>query len=163
MTAKDVLKFNLVSTRDMLGWYLSDMSDEELKQRPTPKANNIAWQLGHLINSEVHLGSAIPGAHYPELPASIKGQYDNNASASGPAAGYQNKATYLEWFNKVRNATLDCLERIPDAELDKPTSGNMAKFAPTIGALFILTSQHILMHAGQFSVVRRALGKPVLF
>jgi hypothetical protein len=39
----------------------------------------------------------------------------------------------------------------------------MAKFAPTVMALFLLTANHQMMHAGQFSVVRRKLGKPVLF
>jgi hypothetical protein len=39
----------------------------------------------------------------------------------------------------------------------------MAQFAPTLGALFILISNHVLMHTGQFTVVRRKLGKPVLF
>ena len=49
------------------------------------------------------------------------------------------------------------------ADLDKPTPGEMAKYAPTVGALFLLTSNHVMMHAGQFTVVRRKLGKPVLF
>jgi hypothetical protein len=39
----------------------------------------------------------------------------------------------------------------------------MAPFAPTLGALFVLVANHALMHGGQFSVVRRKLGKPVLF
>jgi hypothetical protein len=39
----------------------------------------------------------------------------------------------------------------------------MAKFAPTVGAMLLLNANHVLMHAGQFSVVRRKLGKPVLF
>ena len=39
----------------------------------------------------------------------------------------------------------------------------MAQFAPTLGSLFLLVSNHALMHGGQFSVVRRKLGKPVLF
>ena len=42
-------------------------------------------------------------------------------------------------------------------------TGDFAKWAPTIGALLLLTANHTLMHAGQFTVVRRALNKPVLF
>lgn len=41
--------------------------------------------------------------------------------------------------------------------------GPVARLAPTVGALFMLTANHELMHSGQFSVVRRKLGKPVLF
>jgi hypothetical protein len=49
-----------------------------------------------------------------------------------------------------------------DADLDKPTAGDMAKYAPTLGGLFLLQANHTLMHAGQFTVVRRKLGKPVV-
>jgi hypothetical protein len=39
----------------------------------------------------------------------------------------------------------------------------MAAFAPTLGHIFLLVANHTLMHAGQITVVRRLLGKPVLF
>jgi hypothetical protein len=39
----------------------------------------------------------------------------------------------------------------------------MAKHAPTLGDIFLLLATHTMMHAGQFTVVRRKLGKPVLF
>ena len=39
----------------------------------------------------------------------------------------------------------------------------MAQMAPTLGALLLLNANHVMMHAGQFTVVRRKLGKPVLF
>ena len=38
----------------------------------------------------------------------------------------------------------------------------MAPFAPTLGAFLMLISNHTLMHAGQFTVIRRKLGKAVL-
>ncbi|MBV8230589.1 MAG: hypothetical protein JO329_11450, partial [Planctomycetaceae bacterium] len=46
---------------------------------------------------------------------------------------------------------------------DRPATGKVAAFAPTLGHVLLLASNHTLMHAGQFSVVRRLLGKPVLF
>ena len=51
------------------------------------------------------------------------------------------------------------LETLPEADLDKPTGWEMA---PTVGALFVLIANHPMMHAGQFVVVRRKLGKPVV-
>ena len=50
-----------------------------------------------------------------------------------------------------------------DADLDKPTIGSIAQFAPTLGALFILQANHTMMHAGQFSVEVPQADKPVLF
>ncbi|MBV9122294.1 MAG: DinB family protein [Planctomycetes bacterium] len=163
MNAKEAVKTALQSTQHILNMYLSDLADEDLLVRPVPNANHIAWQLGHLISSEVRMGGVTPGAAYPELPAGFAEQHGKTSAASDPPRGFRTKKDYLDLFNKVRGATLANLERMPDADLDKPTPGEMAKFAPTVGALFVLTANHTMMHAGQFTVVRRKLGKPVLF
>jgi uncharacterized damage-inducible protein DinB len=158
MNAKDVLKQTLTATQDMVAWFLADLSDQDLLVRPVPAANHIAAQLGHLISSETMLGAVLPGATYPALPAALKAA-GGGMPKEDPQGGYLKKAEYLEWLGKVRAATIANLE----ADLDKPTSGDMAKYAGTLGAVLLLVSHHTLMHAGQFSVVRRALGKPVLF
>lgn len=163
MNAKEAIRTALTSTQNLLGWYLSDLSDADLLVRPVPTANHIAWQLGHLIDSEGHLLSQVPGAAYPELPAGWAEQHGKSTAAMDPPKGFATKAEYLSRFNKAREATLAILAKMPDADLDKPTQGNMAQFAPTLGALFLLEANHTLMHAGQFTVVRRKLGKPVLF
>jgi hypothetical protein len=163
MKAKDALKLGLTSTQNLVGWYVGDLTDHELTVRPVPNANNIAWQLGHLIEGEVGLGSALPGATYPELPSSITGQYDKKTASSSPAGGYLTKSQYLELFNKMRTATLANVDRLSDADLDKPNVGEMAKYAPLYADLIVLMANHVLMHAGQFTVVRRALNKPILF
>lgn len=163
MQAKEAVKIALSSTQNLLNWYLSDLSDQDLTLRPVPSANNIAWQMGHLIHSEPELLGSMPGATYPELPATLKQDYTGKKSGVVPPGGYLPKAQYLEWFTKMRTATLANVDRITDADLDRPTTGEMAKFAPNLGALLLLTANHTLMHAGQFTVVRRALNKPVLF
>jgi hypothetical protein len=163
MTAKDAIKTTLISTQQNLGMYLADLSDADLLVRPVPGANHIAWQLGHLITAEIALLSQLPGAAYPELPAGFKEQHDKATAGVDPPKGFGTKAQYLGLFNKVREATLANLAKISDADLDKPTTGRMAHFAPTLGALLILQSNHVLMHAGQFTVLRRKLGKPVVF
>jgi hypothetical protein len=163
MNARDVINNNLKATQGMLQQFLSDLSDEDLLVRPVPAANHIAWQLGHLIASEVMIGEMMPGAKYPELPASLKSQMSGKTAKETPPGGFLKKAEYLDWFNKVRAATIAGVERLSDADLDKPTPPDWAAWAPNLGALLVLTGNHTLMHAGQFSVVRRALNKPVLF
>ena len=70
MNAREAIQFALSSTKDMVGWYLGDLSDADLLVRPVPTANHIAWQFGHLIQSESHLVKmCLPDAAYPELPA----------------------------------------------------------------------------------------------
>ena len=163
MTAKDAIKTALTGTQKMVDWYLSDLSDADLLVRPVPAANHLAWQLGHLIHSEVSLLGQLPGAAYPELPAGWAEQHSKNTAAMDPPKGFGTKADYLNRFNKAREATLATLSKMSDADLDKPTQGNMAQYAPKLGALIMLQSNHTLLHVGQFTVVRRKLGKPVLF
>ena len=162
MLAKDALKLGLASTQNLVSSYLADLSDYDITVRPVPGANNIAWQIGHLIEGEGYLGSVLPGAAYPELPSSLKGQYGKETAATAPSGGFLSKAQYLEWFNKVRAASIAVVDKLTDADLDKPNSGPMAKFAPNIAGLIVLMTNHTMMHAGQFTVVRRLLNKPVI-
>ncbi len=161
MQAKDVIHAALTDTKKNLNWYVSDLSDADLLVRPVPAANHIAWQLGHLIVAEKQLGGGVPGFAYPELPKGYTELYGKEGA--GKDQGFERKATYVDLFNKMRDTTLAAVSKLSDADLDKPTEGSMAKFAPKVVNLLLLLSDHTTMHYGQFTVVRRKLGKPVLF
>ena len=164
MNGKDAIKYALQSTHGMVGMYLSDLSDADLLVRPVPAANHIAWQLGHLIDAELHLLTAVlPGAKWPALPAGFSEKHNKEASRLDGPDQFLKKNDYLGLYSQVREATIAALDKLSDADLDRPTTGNMAKFAPTVGALLLLNANHTMMHVGQFTAVRRKLGKPVLF
>jgi hypothetical protein len=164
MNAKDAIKTALTGTQNLVGMYLGDMSDADLLVRPVPNANHIAWQMGHLITSESSLlKDYFPPGTYPELPSGFAERHNKSTAASEPPKGFGTKKEYLDLFNKQRGATIAALEKLSEKDLDTPTKGDMAKFAPTVAALILLQSNHTLMHAGQFTVVRRKLGKPIVF
>lgn len=164
MKASQVLETALNGTQFLNNNYLSDLSDGDLLVRPAPGANHIAWQLGHVIAAEVNMvRSQLPDAAYPELPAGFVQQHGKETAGQVPPKGFLSKQQYVDLFNRVREATKATVAKLSDADLDRPTTGNMASFAPTLGAFLVLVSNHTLMHSGQFSVVRRKLGKPVLF
>jgi uncharacterized damage-inducible protein DinB len=163
MTGKEAIQRALQSTQQLLGMYLGDMSDQDLLVRPVPNANHIGWQIGHLIASEQEMVKILPGARFPELPTGFVEQHKPANAGTEPPKGFATKAQYLDLFNKTRAATLAALDKLTDADLDRPTTGPMAQWAPTLGALLLLTANHTMMHAGQFTVVRRKLGKPVIF
>jgi uncharacterized damage-inducible protein DinB len=160
MNAKDAIRTALKFSQSMPPKFLNDLSDADFLLRPVPNANHIAWQLGHLIASECRLGQRLPGATYPELPAGFAEHHTKETSKIDPPKGFGTKAQYLELFKKVREATLAKLERLTEADLDKPTTGDISKMAPNLGSILILAANHALMHVGQFTVVRRKLGKP---
>src|SRR5438105_1969315 len=164
MNVKDAMKHSLKSTQNMLEWYLSDLSDADLLVRPVAGANHIAWQLGHLIDSEPHLvHMELPDAAYPALPAGFKEQHTKETSTVDSPKGFRTKAEYLDLAKQMRAATVAALDKLSDADLDRACTGRMGQFAPKLADLFLMVSNHTLMHAGQFTVLRRKLGKPVLF
>jgi hypothetical protein len=159
MNATTSIRKALESTQHVLTMFLADLSDADLLVRPVPGANTIAWQLGHLIASESMAAKHIPAAKYPELPAGFADRH-NNKRAGDDGPGLATRTAYLDLFAKARAATLAAVDGLSEADLDKPTGW---EFAPTLGQLLLLICNHTMMHAGQFSVVRRKLGKPVLF
>ncbi len=163
MNAKEAIRTSLQQSQNLVESVLADLSDADLLVRPVPGSNHIAWQMGHLITSEIGIGKNVPGAKYPELPAGWQEGYTRDTAAPEPPRGFATRAEYLAQFKKIRQATLDAAARLADTDLDKPVTGNIGRLAPTVGALLLFLSTHTMMHMGQFSVVRRKLSKPVLF
>ncbi|MGP0065514.1 MAG: DinB family protein [Isosphaeraceae bacterium] len=164
MTGVQAIQTALKGTQSAMSMFLSDFTDADLFVRPVPTANHAAWQIGNVIVGDAMLiQSQLPDAAYPELPAGfVETHGPEGAKKDGPD-GFLTKAEYLSLFDKVRSATIDAVGALSDADLDRPVTGDFAKYAPTLGHLFLLVSDHTLMHAGQFTVIRRLLGKPVLF
>jgi hypothetical protein len=160
MTAKDPIRHELQSSQYVLGLLLADLTDEDILVRPAPGANHIAWQLGHLIASEHRFLCTLTGVTPPALPDGFAERHSSPASREETSQGFLRKAEYLELLTQVRRTTLAALDRLPEADLDRPNTGPLAPIAPTLGTLFQLMANHVMMHGGQFSVVRRALGKP---
>ncbi len=160
MNVKDALKLGIDSGKMISLGYLEDLTDQELLHRPAKGANHINWQVGHLIESENQMMNiALPGS-MPPLPAGFAEKYTKDTATSDNAATFLKKAELLKVFEQQRAATLKALEKVSEADLDKPTG---VDYAPTIGAMFAMQGTHWVMHAGQWAVVRRQLGRKPLF
>ncbi len=161
MNAKDAIRQSRTSSNHVFQMLLEDLGDADLLVRPVPGANHIAWQVGHVIASEHRMLSRL----FPDLAPALPGEFADrhSAAAARENSGFPTKAEYLALQRRVREATLAALDRCPEADLDKPNSGPTAPIAPTLGAVFMLMANHAVLHAGQFSVVRRKLGKPTRF
>jgi hypothetical protein len=143
--------------------YLEDLSDADLLVRPLATMNHIAWQLGHLIASENgHIEHVAPGA-MPPLPAGFAQRHARQSAASDDPADFLSKAEYLEQMRQQRAGTLAALEQFSDEQLAAPAPESIRYLGPTVGCVFAGESAHWMMHAGQWAVVRRRLGRPPLF
>lgn len=164
MTAVKAIQNALAGTQGLLKMFVADFSDAELLVRPIPASNHAAWQIGNVIAGDVFfMTSEFPNMVLPALPEGFMEQHGPKGAGSDDAARFLGKDAYLKHLDTIRGAVIAELGKLSDADLDKPTSGAMKSVAPTVGQLFQLASDHTLLHVGQFSVIRRKLGKAVLF
>lgn len=149
---------NMISTS-----YLGDLTDEEMMHRPAPGCNHIKWQVGHLIASENSMiDQCIPGA-MPALPDGFAEKYSKETSTSDDAADFDSKEELMKLYEQQRAATMAALEKIDAADLDTEGPEAIRSYCPTIGAAFLMQDAHWMMHAGQWAVIRRQLGREPLF
>jgi hypothetical protein len=162
MNAKDAVRSSANLSTMVLNAYISDLDDADLMRRPGEGCNHLAWQLGHLISSEVQLLNSVAPGQGTELPDGFAAAHSKEACSSDDPASFHGKQTYFELFDKARAASLAALESYPESDLDKPAPDDFREFCPTMGDMFTLIATHPMMHAGQFVIVRRQLGKPIL-
>lgn len=162
MNAHDVIRSTLKSSLQTLQLFLADMSDADLLVRPVPGANHLAWQLGHLITSEMQMLEAVSPGASPQLPHGFVEAHSKERASASDSAGFLDKATYLELFVAQRNATLKVLSTLRERDLDRPSPLPFRSWAPNVGDLLNTIGAHLLMHLGQVAVVRRSLEKPIV-
>jgi hypothetical protein len=162
MDTKQAIRTSLAQADTIVQGYLSDMTDSELLARPCPGGNHIAWQLGHLIASERWLiEQAVPGK-MPKLPEGFAEKHKKDQAALDDAKAFLKKEEYLALARQTREGVLQILADMPAADLDKPVT-NVPPFIKTTGELLLFLGPHWIMHAGQWAVIRRVLGRPPLF
>lgn len=143
--------------------YLEDLTDEEMMHRPHAECNHIKWQVGHLIQSEHDMiEGCIPGS-MPELPEGFGEKYTKETARNDDPGFFHSKAQLLQAFDQQRSATLAALEKLSDEDLAKPSPEAMRGYAPDWATAFVMQDSHWVMHAGQWAVIRRQLGRPPLF
>jgi hypothetical protein len=166
MELKQYIVKSLTGNLGFLKDTLKDFSDADLFVRPCPGANHTAWQLGHLISAENHMIGAMDPKGAITLPADFGDLFNKEASKNDDAAKfgkYTTKEDLLSLFEKTRNATIAWAGNVAPADLDKPSPEKFRSWMPTYGDLLAAQSWHVTMHIGQFQVIRRKLGKPIIF
>jgi hypothetical protein len=162
MNTKEAIKSSMDISLHVLNQYIGDLSDTDLLTRPGKGCNHLAWQLGHLISSEVNLLESVCPGKGAKLPEGFADKHSKETTANDDAAQFCTKQEYEDLFQQVRTATKKALDDIADDALDGPAPDWIREHFPTVGHMFTLIGTHPMMHAGQFAVVRRQLDKPIL-
>jgi hypothetical protein len=163
MKANDAIRLGIEMSSMVCGPYVADLSDEDLMRRPHPSCNHLKWQLGHLIAAEHSMINTVCPGSMPPLPPGFVDRYTKETARSDDPARFDSKDTLLRVHGEQRGAMLAALNRLSDMDLDQPSPEAYRSYAPTVGALFSMQGSHWLMHAGQWVIVRRELGREPLF
>ena len=163
MNAREAIKASMQMPDMICNGYLDDLTDEELLVRPIEGANHIAWQLGHLISSEHNMVEQVCPGSMPALPDGFAEGYTSESSKSDDPSAFLSKQEYLKLFEAQRAGTLAALEKLSDEDLDQSAPESMQRICSTIGSVFTMQPTHWTMHAGQWAIVRRKLGREPLF
>ena len=163
MNSRDAIKLNIDMAQMCCNMYLDDLTDADLMRRPAPNCNHINWQLGHLINSDHNLVSAVAPGRMPPLPEGFADKYSKEKASSDDASSFCTKDELLAAASAQLAATVQILSEMSDDDLDAATPEPVNQYAPNAGAVFSMLGSHWMMHSGQWVVVRRQMGKPALF
>jgi hypothetical protein len=163
MTINDLLVSQLQGNLGVLQMTLAEFSDADMMVRPAPAANHATWQLGHLCRAEVNLMNMVKPGSMPELPAGFADRFDKKTATSDDLKAFETKQELLDLFGKIRQATINVAKSISASDLDTAMPEKMQRLAKNSGEMLAMQAGHVTMHIGQFQVIRRKLGKPVLF
>jgi uncharacterized damage-inducible protein DinB len=163
MISLEVVAQGLSGNLQMVLGTLGDFTEQDMLVRPVPNANHTTWQLGHLISAENGMVNSVTPGAAAILPEGFAAKFKKDTAKSDDAKAFPTKAEILEVFSKTRAASVEWVKKLTPADLAKPGPEAIRHLAPTVAHLVLLMPVHTAMHVGQFQVIRRKLGKPVLF
>lgn len=160
MTPQAVLEAALANSQLVVDMYLSDLTEAETLHRPGTGLNHIRWQMGHLINAEHGMINQIVPGSMPALPEGFAARYTKETSGSDNPGDFDSFAELKQLAQQQRAGTLAAIQGIVAEQLTGETG---VPYAARVVDMFVLQGTHWLMHAGQWAVIRRQLGRPPMF
>ena len=141
--------------------HFADFTDAEMLVRPFDNANHAAWMLGHLVTTTANLSNMMCPNAFPAPSHEDTKRYSSEGTRLND--GFPKKEELLKRFADMNACAIKWVQGLTDEQMDTPMPEQLQGFAPTVGHLVYVLPSHVMMHLGQVQVIRRKLGKPVLF
>jgi hypothetical protein len=136
-------------------------SPEDWTHQIAPGTNHALWFAGHMATADNFFVGMIDPSKKRDLDDWDKHFGMGSKPTSDPDI-YPPVAEILDVMRERRTVLLEILGKMSDADLDKSTPPGTPEFCPDYSSIFEMATWHEGLHAGQISMVRRALGhKPV--
>jgi hypothetical protein len=95
----------------------------------------------------------------PALPEGFAERHSKETASSDNPQDFLSKDEYLKLAKSARAGTLRALDGLSEADMDKPVSGRVPPFVKRVGDCLVVAAGHWVLHAGQWVVLRRELGR----
>jgi DinB superfamily len=149
------LRQSIDTARRMTLGLIEDIPDDQWTYQPFAGANHVAFNLLHLLVSSDWGPTALGDPAHPWV------DLFEGVLKQGPLvdrASYPPKEVLLEALAAAQARFTGLLDRLRDEDLDRPTTGAIAEYAPTLGAVLDSHVWHEGFHCGEIAVIRKALG-----
>ena len=159
-TPNDAIAFALTASHARFHAFVDDLTPAEFEAQPVPGVNSVAWMLGHLALSDRRV-LGLFGVTPPALPDGFEAKFKTTKQAAVEQKGLGDPAALLAVFDAHRRALVEAVRAATPASLAAPLAAPHPLFG-TVGEAAAFMAVHLGLHAGQVTVIRRALGYPPL-
>ena len=140
---------------------LDSIPAKNLTTPAVPGGNHALWIAGHIAWTDDYFVVSLGGA--PGLPEAWAGHFGMGSAPRDDPASYPPLAEVKRVLAERRGAFVAILKGMDDAKLASPSPPALAFTGPRHSMIPGSAAWHEGMHAGQLTVVRRALGLDPLF
>lgn len=138
---------------------LSDIPDDQATFQPVPQANHALWIAGHLAwSTDAIFGATSDGAGGGGVPADWEQLFGMGSVPVADPSGYPAFAETRAVLERVCDAFSVWLREVPAAQLADPAPERLKRFASTRAGAVHGAAMHMCVHAGQVTLIRKALG-----
>lgn len=159
VTVIDAMQFSLVKSKLMIHRLVDDLKPHEFEFQPTAGTNCVAWVLGHLTVVDRRQLTWLGVTALPAIPVGFEETFKTTRTTAVKQGGYGDPSEIVSLFDAHRDALVACLPAVDPAKFLELPSFQTPMFADR-GEATLFMGLHTAMHAGQISLIRRALGYP---
>ena len=160
MTANEAIASALTASHGRFDAVVDDLSPAEFESQPIPGVNSIAWMLGHLALTDRRIVGLL-GGPLPALPDGFEAPFKTTKQPAVGQKGLGDPKELLAIFDAHRRALIVAVRAATPEQLAAPLPTPHPLFK-TVGEAAAFLAVHVGLHAGQVTVIRRALGYPPL-
>jgi uncharacterized damage-inducible protein DinB len=161
MTGNDMLASAYQAAGKLTHMMTDDLTPAEFTAQPIAGGNSVAWTIGHLAVTLSGTAKRLGATDFPVIPPELASKFTTTRRSADVQTDLGGPGELLPLFDAALASVIGVVPNLTADQLSQPPRGR-APFSTTEGGAILFGASHIILHAGQISLIRRSLGKPPL-